>query len=321
MKHVVVYKSLQQKQLEFMKRYFKVSYYPEVAIDNKEFLESLSTADGLFGAGMKITEELLDRAEKLKVISNFSAGYDNLDLDMLTNKGIIATNAPDALVDTVADLIFGLVLTSARRISELDHLIRKNEWKEEIGEEHFGTDVHHKNIGIVGFGHIGQKVAQRANGFDMNVLYHQRSRDVTAEKEYKAEFCEDLSELLNKSDFVCLTLPLTESTKHLISEKELKLMKPSAILINGSRGPIVDETALIKSLKEGEISSAGLDVFEKEPLEFSSELLTLKNVVLTPHIGSATFKTRESMQKLGIKNLIDALNNETPDNILNKEVL
>ncbi len=322
LKHVVVYRTLQDNHLDMLRKDFQVSYYPSITDDNRDsFLSDLKTADGLLGAGMKISSELLDQAKQLRVISNFSAGYDNVDLDELTSRGIIATNVPDALTDSVADLIFSSLLSSARRISELDRFVRNGSWEGAIGEEQFGTDVHHRTIGIVGMGRIGRKLAQRAAlGFDMNVVYHKRQRDLEAERTFHALYCADLKELLDKSDFICLTLPLTKETKHMISHSEFRQMKPTAILVNGARGPVVDEKALIQALKGGVIRGAGLDVFEKEPLDSKSELIQLDNVVLTPHIGSATKETRARMVEQGIKNLFAALNGERPINLLNKEV-
>src|SRR5699024_154687 len=286
----------------------------------KSFLEAMKTADALFGAGLKVTEELLDQSPNLKVISNFSAGYDNLDLKLLSRKKIIGTNAPDALVDTVADLIFSLVLSTSRRIVELDKYIRKGDWKETIGESHFGTDVHHKTIGILGLGRIGKKVAQRANGFDMNILYHKRTRDKNAEEAYHATYVENLDELLSKSDIICITLPLNKDTKHMIDYQKLELMKPKSIIVNGSRGSVINESDLIRALKNKIIGGAGLDVYEKEPIDRTNELINLDNVVLTPHIGSATAETREMMVEQGIKNLTAALDGKKPDNLLNSDL-
>src|SRR5699024_2500564 len=290
MKKVVVYRTLPEKQLNFLRNNYNVSYFPELSnpLENKSFLEAMKTADALFGAGLKVTEELLDQCPNLKVISNFSAGYDNLDLKLLSRKKIIGTNAPDALVDTVADLIFSLVLSTSRRIVEMDKYIRKGDWKETIGESHFGTDVHHKTIGILGLGRIGKKVAQRANGFDMNILYHKRTRDKNAEEAYHATYVENLDELLSKSDIICITLPLNKDTKHMIDYQKLELMKPKSIIVNGSRGSVINESDLIRALKNKIIGGAGLDVYEQEPIENTNDLIKFNNVVLTPHIGSAT---------------------------------
>ena len=322
MKNVVVYRTLQSKQLDFLQNNFNVSYFPDLEnpLNDKDFLEAMKTTDALFGAGLKVTKELLDQSPNLEVISNFSAGFDNLDLELLSERKIIATNAPDALVDTVADLIFTLVLATSRRVVELDKFIRKGEWKENIGESSFGTDVHHKTIGILGFGRIGKKVAQRALGFDMNILYHKRTRDKKAEETYHATYVENLDELLAESDFVCVTLPLTKATKHIINYQKMELMKPDSIIVNGSRGAVINESDLIAALKNKVIGGAGLDVYEKEPIDRTNELINLDNVVLTPHIGSATAETREMMVEQGIKNLTAALDGKKPDNLLNSDL-
>lgn len=323
MKHVVVYRKLQPKHLELLREHCHVSYYPGVDDENRnEFLKDLKTADALFGAAMKITKEMLDIAENLRVVSNFSAGYDNFDLEDLTKRGIIATNAPDALTDTVADLYFASLLATARRIAELDSFVRNGEWKNSVGEEQFGIDVHHRTMGIVGLGRIGRALAKRAAlGFDMKVYYTKRNRDLEAERKYGATYCNELSELLKVSDYVCITVPLTAETRNMINHQEFRVMKSTAIIINGSRGPVIDESALVQALQKGEILGAGLDVFENEPLEASSDLVSMKNVVLTPHIGSATLATRSLMVEQGIENMLTALKGGKPANILNEQVL
>lgn len=322
MEHVVVYRKIPNYLLQKLREYYKVSYFEDVTEENfEEFEKSLATASGLLGSTMLITPRLLDQAPNLRVVSNFSAGYDNLPLDELTKRGIIATNAPDALTDTTADLIFGLLLSTARRIPELDRYIRSKKWNSEITEDLFGLDVHHKTIGIVGMGRIGRALAKRAAlGFDMKVNYYKRTRDFHAEREFGARFC-GLSELLRESDYVVLTVPLTPETYHLIGQEELNQMKPSGILINGARGAVVDQEALIKALQERTILAAGLDVFEEEPLPYNSKLLEMENVVLLPHIGSAVRETRIRMVELGIENLLQALRGEKPQNILNPSVM
>src|SRR5699024_1902711 len=319
MKHVVVYRTLNSKQLEFLRSNFKVSYFPDIkdARNNTSFLESMKTAVALYSAGLKVTKDLLNIAPNLKVISNFSAGFDNLDLSLLSDRKIIATNAPDALIDTVADLMFSLILTTSRRVVELDKFIRKGRWQENIGEELFGSDVHHKTLGILGLGRIGKKIAQRALGFDMDILYYKRTRDEAEEKKYQAVYTESLDELLCKSDIICITTPLTKETFHMINYEKFKLMKPHTIIVNGSRGSIIKESDLIAALKNKIIGGAGLDVYEQEPIDKTNELIKMDNVVLTPHIGSATKKTRQMMVEQGIDNLVAALNGERPKNQLN----
>ncbi|MFY4775713.1 2-hydroxyacid dehydrogenase [Metabacillus sp. RGM 3146] len=319
---IISYKKIPEYLHERLDKHGKVYYFNEITEENqKDFEEKLSEASALLGSSMKITEDLLNKAPNLRVVSNTSAGYDNLDLEELTRRGIIATNIAEALADTTADLIFGLMLSAARRITELDRIVRRGSWNEDIGSDRFGLDVHHKTIGIVGMGGIGRAVAKRAAlGFDMKVLYTKRNRDFEAERELGVVHCE-LSELLSESDYVCLTIPLKKEMIHMITAKELEQMKSSAILINGSRGRVVDEEALIKALKNGEIRGAGLDVYEQEPLPKESELLSLENVVLAPHIGSATQETRNRMVEHGIDNLLAALKGEKPRNILNQSVI
>ncbi|HEU5140530.1 MAG TPA: D-glycerate dehydrogenase [Bacillales bacterium] len=321
MDHVVVYQPIPEFLLEKLQQKFSVSHFNKVTDDNRsEFEQKVQGADGLLGAGWPITRAFLDKAPNLRVVSNISAGYDNFDIEELTKRGIMATNSPDALTETTADLIFGLLLSSARRIAELDRLVRMKQWNGAIKNKHFGVDVHHKTIGIVGMGRIGRAVARRAAlGFNMKVLYHRRSRDKESERMLGAEYC-DLPELLGSSDYVCLTLPLTDSTYHLIDEQEFNQMKPEAILINGGRGPLLNEEALVTALKNNTIMAAGLDVYEKEPLSHDSELLSMRNVVLSPHTGSATEETRTQMAVDAVENLLQALQGETPMNLLNPEV-
>ncbi len=255
----------------------------------------------------------------MKIVSNVSVGYNNLDLEELTKRGIMATNTPDILTDTVADTVFALLLSIARRIPELDYFVKSKQWNEAIESEHYGIDVHHKTLGIIGMGRIGQAIAQRANlGFSMNILYHSRTKKPEAEAKYNATYC-NLDELLSLSDFVVLITPLTEETKGLIGRRAFQLMKKTAIFINGSRGKTIIEKDLIEALNNGE-AAAGLDVFEKEPVEHDNPLLKMKNVVTLPHIGSSTYETELKMSELAAKNLIAGLNGEKPPNLINSVV-
>jgi glyoxylate/hydroxypyruvate/2-ketogluconate reductase len=239
----------------------------------------------------------------------------------LTRRGIVLTHTPDVLTESTADTVFALILASARRVVELAEWVKQGNWKASIGEACFGVDVQGKTLGIVGLGRIGGAVARRAAlGFRMNVLYTNRSANEQAEKEYGAKRVE-LDELLAQSDFVCLQVPLTPETRGLIGANELQKMKRSAILINASRGPTVDENALVDALKNGTIRGAGLDVFEQEPLPADSPLLAMKNVVALPHIGSATHETRHAMARNAAENLIGALNGTLTQNIVNPDVL
>lgn len=314
---VIVYKKMDEKVLEFIRETCEVIYFEKLHSDvYPTFLEELKDADALLGSGLKVNGDLLDRAPHLKIVCNTSVGYDNLDMSELSKRNIIATNTPDVLNDTVADTIFGLLLATARRMPELDQFVKNGEWKETLKEEHFGVDVHHKTLGIIGMGGVGSAIAKRAYfGFDMDILYHGRSRKEEEEKTYNATYC-SLEELLQKSDFVCLMTPLTPQTEGLMGKREFELMKQSAIFINGSRGKTVDEEALINALRVEEILGAGLDVFAQEPVSPDNPLLSMKNVVTLPHIGSATAETRLKMAMLGAENLVAGLKGETPPNLI-----
>ncbi|MFJ8234209.1 2-hydroxyacid dehydrogenase [Ureibacillus sp. NPDC094379] len=314
---VIVYKKVDQKVLDFIQMTCDVVNFKKLDSETyPNFLHELKNAHGLLGSGLKIDKELLDQAPQLKIVCNTSVGYDNLDIEELSARGIMATNTPDVLNDTVADTLIGLLLATARRIPEMDQLVKNGGWKSMIGEELFGVDVHHKVLGIIGMGAVGTTIAKRAHlGFDMQILYHNRSRNEEAEKQYGATYC-SLDELLKQSDYVCLMTPLTPATENMIGKREFELMKETAIFINGSRGKTVDEEALVHALKTGEILAAGLDVFVEEPVQPDHPLLSLENVVTLPHIGSATYETRMKMAMLGATNLVAGLQGKTPPNLI-----
>lgn len=310
---VIVYKKVDQEILDYLGEYCQLKTYDSLDTPSYlDFLKELKEAVGILGSGLKVDKELLDQAPLLKVVSNSSVGYDNLDLEVLSARGIMATNTPDVLNDTTADTIFGLLLATARRFPELDHMVKSKQWISKIEKDLFGVDVHHKKLGIIGMGNIGKKIAQRAHlGFDMEILYHNRSPKPAVEKQFKAKYC-SLEELLRQSDFVCLMTPLSPETVKLMGEREFKMMKRTAIFVNGSRGATVDEKALIQALQDKTILAAGLDVFEKEPLPLDHPFLTMKNVVTLPHIGSATAETRNKMDRLAAENLVLALEGKRP---------
>ncbi|RJX73351.1 D-glycerate dehydrogenase [Pseudomonas sp. LS-2] len=286
---------------------------------NEQFNEALPHSHGMIGAGRKLGREQLDSAKLLEVVSSISVGYDNYDVSYLTERGIMLTNTPDVLTESTADLGFSLIMSSARRVAELDAYTKAGNWKRSIEAPHFGTDVYGKTLGIVGMGNIGAAVARRGRlGFNMPILYSGNSRKTAIEQELGAQF-RTLDQLLAESDFVCLVVPLSEKTKHLISTRELGLMKKSAILVNIARGPIVDEPALIEALQNGTIRGAGLDVYEKEPLP-ESPLFKLSNAVTLPHIGSATHETRQAMADRAYDNLRAALLGEKPQDLVNQQV-
>lgn len=318
---VIIYKKMDKKVLSFIENTCDVVYFQKLDSENHpKFIQELKDADAIMGSGLKVNKDLLDQAPCLKMVCNTSVGYDNLDLKELEKQGIMATNTPEVLNDTVADTVFSLILSTARRIPELDQFVKKGEWKSNLSEEKFGVDVHHKTLGIIGMGGIGNTLAKRAHlGFDMQILYHNRSRKEEAEQKYNAIYC-SLEELLKKSDFVCVMTPLTPSTEKMIGKREFQLMKNTAIFINGSRGKTVDEEALIYALKTNEILAAGLDVFVEEPIGRDNPLLSMENVVTLPHIGSATYETRLKMAMLGATNLVTGLQGKTPPNLIKSGV-
>ncbi len=317
---IMAYGSIPEDIVEALHEKHHVAYIQRPRKDYSLFLQELEDASGLIGLGLKVDDDLLRHAPNLKVVSNISVGYDNLDLDALTRRGIMATNTQGALTETTADLVFGLMLAAARRIPELDNYVKQGFWKKSAGGELFGVDVYKKTLGIIGMGHIGMAIARRANlGFGMKILYHNRSRSIEGETKYGAVYCEK-NALLKEADFICVMTPLSRQTQHFIGEKEFNLMKPSAIFINASRGKVVHEAALIEALREKRILAAGLDVYESEPLKSDSPLLAMKNVVTLPHIASATHETRYRMAKVAAENITIGLAGGRPPNLINIEV-
>lgn len=286
------------------------------SISKTELLGKIADKEGLILSGVKVDKEMLDSAPKLKVVSNISVGYNNFDLEAMKSRNIIGTNTPDVLTETVADLIFGLILSSARRIVEMDKYVKEGEWKAGSDSELFGVDVHDATIGIIGMGRIGQAVAKRAKlGFNMDVLYYNRNRKLEVEESLGVKRS-DFKSLLQKSDFIVLMTPLTNDTYHLIDYDEFDMMKKSAIFINASRGETVNEQALIESLQNKKILGAGLDVYKKEPIEKDNPLLKMSNVVTLPHLGSATEKTRFDMAMLAAQNLVNGVLGQIPPNVV-----
>ncbi|MEK6347525.1 MAG: D-glycerate dehydrogenase [Burkholderia sp.] len=314
---IVAYKTLPADVLAYLEAHAEV-----IHADGAEALAAaLADADGAIGASLPVTAKMLDGAPKLRAWSTISVGYDQFDVADLTRRGIVLAHTPDVLTESTADTVFALILASARRVVELADYVRAGEWTKSIGEPLFGTDVQGKTLGIVGLGRIGAAVARRAAlGFRMRVQYTNRSPHAEAEAQFGARRV-PLDELLATSDFVCLQVPLTDATRHLIGAPELAKMKPNAILINAARGPVVDEAALIEALRAGTIRGAGLDVFEREPVAADSPLLRMKNVVALPHIGSATAETRHAMARNAAENLIGALDGTLRENVVNRELL
>lgn len=291
---------------------FDVTVLSEAPPAREDLLEAVRGAAGVLSTVTEVIDgEFMDAAgDGLKVIANMAVGYDNVDLGAAKERGIVVTNTPGVLDETTADVAFMLLLAAARRLGEAERTLRAGKW-EWWGPKLFtGPDAWGKRIGIVGLGRIGQAVARRARGFGMEVVYYNRSRKEYAEKELGARRVE-LEELLETSDFVSIHTPLTDETRHLIGAEELGKMKPEAVLVNTSRGPVVDEAALAGALAEGSIFAAGLDVYEEEP-KVHPKLLELENVVLAPHIGSGSIETREKMAVLSAENIRAVLKGEPP---------
>ena len=269
----------------------------------------------------RIDKEVLEAGKKIKVISNYAVGFNNIDVTEATKRGIYITNTPGILTETTADCAFALMMAAARRIVEGDKNIRSKKWVNAWGPKMFiGCDVHRKALGIIGMGRIGTAMTKRAQGFNMNVIYYDPIRREDFEKKYNIIY-ESLDELLAKADFVTIHVPLTEETHHLIGREQLLKMKKTAYLINTSRGPVIDEAALYDALKAKTIAGAGLDVFEKEPIDPSNPLLELDNIVMTPHIASASIDTRTAMAVMAATNLVAVLEGKEPPNPVNPEVI
>ena len=317
-KQIVLYKKLSPLLMARLHEQAEVTLIDSLDAQGMATLrDALPRAHGLLGASLKLDAELLDRAPHLEAIASVSVGVDNYDIDYLTERRILLSNTPDVLTETTADTGFALILATARRVVELANMIREGKWTRNIGPAHFGSDVHGKTLGIIGMGRIGEALAQRGHfGFGMPVIYHSQSPKPAVEQRFDAQY-RSLPQLLQQADFVCLTLPLTAHTEGLIGAEQFALMRPETIFINISRGKVVDEAALIEALREGRIRAAGLDVFEREPLNRDSPLLQLNNLVATPHIGSATHETREAMARCAVDNLLAALAGERPANLVN----
>ncbi|WP_420768715.1 2-hydroxyacid dehydrogenase [Parageobacillus thermoglucosidasius] len=294
--------------------------YDDIQVPRDVLMNEAKKADALLTMVSDVVdEEILEAGKSLKVVANMGVGFDNIDIPAATKHGIAVCNTPDVLTDTTADLTFALLLATARRVVEAAQWIKEGKWKSWSPFLLAGADVHHKTIGIVGMGKIGQAVAKRAAGFDMNILYHNRSRNKEAEQRLGATYC-PFDELLEAADFVVCLTPLTKETRHMFNSETFRKMKRSAIFINASRGAVVDEQALYAALVNGEIAAAGLDVFEHEPIGASHPLLTLTNVVALPHIGSATKETRTKMMELCCRNIIAVLEGKRPETLVNKEL-
>lgn len=306
---VLVTRQLPGKWLDYLSSYVSVELWDKEYPPPRDWIiEHVRDKDGiLVTLTERVDKEVIDSAPRLKVISTYSVGYDHIDVQYAKKRGIIVTYTPEVLTDATADLIFGLIIAVARRIVEGDKLIREGKWNTSWHPMFMlGTEVHGKVLGILGMGRIGMAVAKRAKGFDMKVIYNSR-RPHNVEWQFV-----DVDTLFRESDYLVIAVDLNPSTYHLVNEDKLRLMKRSSFLINASRGAVVDEKALVKALKEGWIRGAALDVFEREPIGADNELVKLDNVVLTPHLGSATWETREKMAEVAVKNMLFALRGERP---------
>ncbi|MET0543709.1 MAG: D-glycerate dehydrogenase [Variovorax sp.] len=306
---VLVARAIFPETIARLAQHFEVeSNQADVVWSKPEFIAKLKGKQGVFSTGTeRIDSEVLEACPELKICANMSVGYNNLDVDAMTARGVLGTNAPDVLTDTTADFGFALLMATARRVAESEHYLRAGRWTKWSYDLFAGSDIHGSTLGIVGMGRIGQGIAKRgAHGFGMKVIYHNRSRlDASLEAACKASYV-GKEELLRTADHVVLVVPYSPASHHTIGAAEIALMKPTATLVNIARGGIVDDAALAIALREKRIAAAGLDVFEGEP-KVHPDLLTVPNVVLTPHIASATVPTRRAMADLAADNLIGFL--------------
>jgi glyoxylate reductase len=319
---VYVTRMIPQETIDELRKGFDVDVNPEDrALTKAELKENVKGRDAIISLITDtIDGELLDAAgPQCKIVANYAVGINNFDVAAATKRGVILTNTPGVLDDATATHTFALLLAAARRLVEADRFVRDGKWKGWSPMFFIGMDVDRRTLGIAGMGRIGSNVARKAKAFDMRIIYSNIHRNAQAEKEVGATYV-DKETLLKESDFLTLHVPLTPETRHYIGEKELKLMKKTAVLINASRGPVVDEKALFKALQEKQIWAAGLDVFENEP-EIVPGLVALDNVVVVPHIASATPETRINMGKIAADNIIRVLNGQPPQNCVNPEVL
>jgi len=316
---VVVFSQIDTDIQNKLEQNYQVSYIqPKLGDVNQQLLQQVQDADGMIGAGRLLNRDNLASATRLKIISSVSVGYDNYELDYLNEKKIYLSHTPHVLTETTADLAFTLLMSAARKVAYLDQWTKQGQWQRTVGEAQFGMDIFGKTLGIIGLGHIGAAIARRGfYGFNMNILYHNRRGKPELAQGLNAKYCQ-LEELLQRSDFVVVAVDLNADSKALIATAELAKMQSHAVLVNISRGSVIDEQALISALKAKQVFAAGLDVYQKEPLK-ESELFQLDNVVTLPHVGSATAATRKKMAELAYQNLVDALEGRVPRYVVNPE--
>jgi gluconate 2-dehydrogenase len=319
---VLVTSEVFEDVLDYLREFFEVTdNQADTPMDAESLARALADKTGAMTAVVdRIDAKLLSGCPKLKAVCNIAVGFNNIDLDACTRAGVMATNTPGVLDDSTADFTWALILATARRVVESDAHVRAGEWKGWYLKQFLGTDVHHATLGILGFGRIGRRVARRALGFDMTVLYHDsQPADAETERSSKAALV-SMDELLSRADILTIHVPYAPSTRHLVGSAEMAKMKPGAILIHAARGGVVDDAALVEALKSGRLAGAGLDVFENEPA-LDPAFPAMKNVVLTPHIASSSAATRHAMAMLAAQNLVTALTTGRPPSLLNPQVL
>ena len=312
-KSVLVANVLPAEALALIPKDIAVDYHDSLdALPRSELLARIRGKDGLICHILStVDDELLAAVPTLKVVANVAVGYNNIDVAAARHRGVVVTNTPDVLTETTADFAWALLMAAARRVAEADRFVRSGQWDRWQWDLLWGADIHGKTLGVVGFGRIGRAVARRALGFNMRVLYQDAvPADAAVERDLRASRV-DLEALLSESDFVSLHTPFLPETRHLMNARTLRLMKRSAILVNAARGPVVEEAALVRALQEGWIAGAGLDVFEEEP-KVHPGLLSLANVVMAPHIGSASLDTRIAMATLAVRNCLAVLDGKPP---------
>jgi glyoxylate reductase len=320
---VYITRDLPERGLKKIKEHFDAEVWPEYAPPPKKVIvDKVATVDALVSLlSDKIDPEVFNAAPKLKIVSQLAVGFDNIDIAEATRRGIYVTNTPEVLTDTTADFAWALLMAIARRVAEADKYVRTGKWKVSWHPAMLsGRDIYGATIGIIGAGRIGYAVAKRAKGFDMRVLFYDVIPRPEMEKDLRAKKV-DLDTLLKESDFVSVHVPLMKETHHLVNAQKLSLMKKTAYLINNSRGPVVDEKALYEALRKGQIAGAGLDVFEQEPTPVDNPLLKLDNVVVAPHISSASLETRAKMSEMVAENLVAFFEGKRPPNLVNSDVI
>ena len=321
---VYITRGIAQEALDMIDQVAEMEVWPqESPLSYEVLLEKVRDAEGLLTLLTdRIDAALMAAAPKLKVVSNLAVGYDNIDIPEATRRGIVVGNTPGVLTETTADLAFALLMSAARRVVEADSYTRKGQWQSWGPMTLLGQDIHHATLGIVGLGRIGAELAKRARGFNMKVLYYDKiRRSEPEERQLGVEYVSEMSKLVSSADFISVHVPLRPQTYHLFGAAEFAMMKPTAVFINTSRGLVVDQKALCEALKARQIFAAAVDVTEVEPIPHDDSLLTLDNIIITPHIASASVTTRTSMAVMAAANLIAGLKGQVPPNCVNPEAI